>query len=220
MAVDQNMIIERPRSRFDWVMSGKDRGPLPVFDEPLLASSDGVVIPSVGSMVPGWTLLIPRHPSPNFASLGTRRRKALADLRREVLARLHAAFVEPIYEFEHGPAISGGALGCGADQAHLHIVPLPFNLVDAIRTIPGKLFEFDETAPDPWCRVPNATDYILVRNASTGRGAIVLPEVAQSQIVRRIIASRIGRMNEWDYKLAIGARQAAQTQRAFASNTE
>jgi ATP adenylyltransferase len=208
----------RHHVRFDWVVKGQQRGPLAVFDEPLIADAEGVALPSLGSIVPGWTLLVPRHTSPNIAALGRYGRDALKRLREEVLVRLSASFEGVIYEFEHGPAMIGSILGCGVDQAHLHLVPLSFDLVDAAHSISGKLIEFSGEKSDPWELVPSAKNYFLIRNSSSGDGVIVFPSRLESQAIRKIIATRMRLDSNWDYRLAAGLKQAALTRLAFNSH--
>jgi ATP adenylyltransferase len=207
--------LGRPLSRFNWVTSGKARGPLPVFDEPVAANLDAVVVPSLGSIVPGWTLLVPRQQSTNFAALDETAREALSGLRRYVEGRLRAAFPGTVYEFEHGPARAGGTLGCGVDQAHLHIVPLSVNLVEKVRSIPGTLINIPPDVSDAWSLVPNGVDYLFVRNTETKLGAIVLPSTLRSQTIRQIIADGVGSSDAWDYREATGLKHAMRTKGVF-----
>lgn len=205
----------RHHVRFDWVVRGEQRGPLAVFDEPLIADAEGVALPSLGSIVPGWTLLVPRHASPNIAALGRRRRDALRALRKEALVRLNATFKDTIYEFEHGPAMIGGVLGCGVDQAHLHLVPLSFDLVEAAHSISGTLVEFSGEMSDPWELMPTAKNYFLIRNSFSGDGVMIFPSRLESQAIRKLIASRTRLYKNWDYRLAPGLPQAVLTRLAF-----
>src|SRR5271166_1295064 len=72
-------------SRFHWVTNGDSRGPLTVFDEPVASTADAVAVPSLGSVVPGWTLLIPRRVAASFAALKPGERCALGDLRMHII---------------------------------------------------------------------------------------------------------------------------------------
>lgn len=207
--------LGRALSRFHWVTSGEARGPLPVFDEPVAANSDAVVVPSLGSIVPGWTLLVPRRQATNFAIIDETARHALCGLRRYVEARLRAAFPGTVYEFEHGPARHGGTLGCGVDQAHLHIVPLSLNLVEKVRSIPGAVIDIPSDVSDGWTLAPNGVDYLFVRNTETKAGVIVLPSTLRSQAIRRIIADGVGLSETWDYRETGGLQHAMQTRGVF-----
>ena len=36
----------------------------------------------------------------------------------------------PVTMFEHGASHTGSIMGCGVDHAHVHLVPLDFNLAE------------------------------------------------------------------------------------------
>jgi ATP adenylyltransferase len=208
--------FERRLSRFHWVTNGDGHGPLPVFDEPVASNSDAVVVPSLGSIVPGWTLLVPRRQATNFAALDGAARSALSGLREYVKARLRKAFPGTVYEFEHGPWRKGGTLGCGVDQAHLHIVPLRLNLIEEVLSIPGDVIDIPADVSDGWTLVPEGTDYLFVRSSESNAGVIVLPTTPRSQAIRRIIADCIGLSEAWDYREFGGLQHAMRTRVALA----
>lgn len=213
--IANNETISSLETRFQWVTTGQSRGQLPIFDEPVAADAHGVAVPSLGSLVPGWTLLVPRRTSPNFAALGSRGRAALNPLKQAVCERLAANFDGRIFEFEHGPASYGNILGCGVDQAHVHFAPLPMDLLDAAKAIDGRVTEFEAGTSDPWLLIPGGADYYLVRDWRTGSGCIIVPTTKQSQAFRKIIANRLGCPSHWDYKIDAGTSFASQTRSAF-----
>jgi ATP adenylyltransferase len=202
-------------SRFSWITAGCTRGPLPVFDEPLAADSEAVAVPSLGSIVPGWTLLVPRQRVLTFGSMSTSGREKFSALRQLIRRQLRATFDGTIYEFEHGPSQKGGKLGCGVDQAHLHIVPLCFDLIQMVRLIPGHAIEVPPHVEDGWTLIPRSADYLFVRNADTSAGIILLPDVPQSQALRRVVAEQVGCAKTWNYRQVFGLSNATRTQDAF-----
>jgi diadenosine tetraphosphate (Ap4A) HIT family hydrolase len=204
-------------SRFGWVTDRLTSGPLPVFDEPLVSNSEAVAVPSLGSIVAGWTLLVPRAKCINFRNLSISKRQKLSGLRQLIHAKLLAGFGGTIYEFEHGPAEQGGTLGCGVDQAHLHMVPLRFDVLEKVSLLAGRKVEVPSDLEDPWTLIPENVDYIYVRDTATNRGTIVLPEVLESQKIRRIVAEHAGPSSQtWDYRKAPGLAEALKTRDAFA----
>lgn len=207
--------LQSRNSRFHWVTNGHCRGPLSVFDEPVVSTADAVAVPSLGSMVPGWTLLIPRRLAASFAALEPEERSALSDLRTLIITKLSRTFAGTVYEFEHGPAHFGGVLGCGVDQAHLHLVPLEFDLLKSALSIAGDVIKLPAEVSDGWRLVPKGCDYVYVRNTKTNVGTVVLPSTPKSQAIRRIIADRLGSSEIWDYRTADGLKQAMGTKLAF-----
>ncbi len=203
------------RPRFEWVTQGTRRGPSDLFDVPLYADGAAVVVPSVGSLVPGWTLIVPTKPAPNLATLTRSERQSLELARSAVRMRLEGAFEGQIYEFEHGARTYGDTMGCGVDQAHLHLVPLPFDLLsasDALDCFETRRFTGDDS--DPWNCIPADVDYWLVRDTQSGDGVIAFPRVPESQALRRLIARQLG-SSEWDYKISSFPINATITRRVF-----
>jgi ATP adenylyltransferase len=202
-------------TRFEWVTNGKPRGPSDLFDVPVYADRSAVAVPSVGSLVPGWTLVVPRRSAPNFAYLSREDRQALRPACLTVRARLAATFAGHIYEFEHGASAYGGALGCGVDQAHLHLVPLSFDLLNASKTLDtAGSFRLAPEDSDPWNRITSGVDYWFIRDTESGEGVVMFPRVAESQALRRLIAANVG-TSEWDYTKRAIPKNAQITRRAF-----
>jgi len=120
-----------------------------------------------------------------------------------MLAGKLSAFSGTPYFFEHGNWTPGGLTGCGVDHAHLHIVPLPFDLLEAATS-----------GGDPdiaWTRVPQAKkfrdlipasgEYVSVWNPLTQEGLTGALKKPQSQWIRRTIAKKLGKEEAWDYKV-------------------
>ncbi|MGH7021976.1 MAG: HIT domain-containing protein [Caulobacteraceae bacterium] len=204
-------------SRFSWVVDGCRRGPSDLFDIPIYADRDCVVLPSIGSMVPGWSLVVPRQSARNLASLKTDERRALIPAKDFVATTLHT-FGGEVFEFEHGPAQLGSKTGCGVDQAHLHLVPMTFDLGEAVWAVHGgQRFQADQA--DPWSLIELDRDYWLVRSRRTGAGLIVYPQEPVSQGIRRVIASKLG-LEGWDYRQDQFGENALKTRRAAARSAE
>ncbi len=128
--------------------------------------------------------------------------------------RLREAFDGDVFEFEHGASDFGKVMGCGVDQAHVHLVPLPFDLVGAASSLGGERVELCAADGDPWKRIPNGADYWLVRNTRTGTGLAVIAQEQRSQALRRIIAEQIN-APEWDYRRNAAPDNAEATRAAF-----
>jgi len=101
------------------------------WDKPLLESENFAALPSLGALVEGWLLLVPRR---HFISVGALPQPLLREM--EEMKRLLCSAVEENYGqaciFEHGPSKANCAVGCGVDHAHLHVVPVPFDLASAM----------------------------------------------------------------------------------------
>jgi hypothetical protein len=206
-------LIDMPShaTRFAWVVSGRARGSSDLFDVPMYADSASVVLPSVGSLVPGWSLVVPKYAARNLTSLSLEQRQALRPA-RDFANALSSRFAGEVFEFEHGPAAVGSLTGCGVDHAHLHVAALPFDLVQAVGEAHGG-HPIEAETLDPWATIAEGRDYWLVRRARTGEGLLVYPETPVSQGIRRIVAASLG-LRSWDYRAFPFADHAAHTRRA------
>src|SRR4051794_17392481 len=110
-------------TRFAWItddaMPRTDAG----WDLEILRTERFVALPSVGALVPGWTLVVPRRPLRNLSETSPQERTELAQI-ADTIAHALGMKGEHVYCFEHGSCEAGSLTGCGVDQAHLHIVPL------------------------------------------------------------------------------------------------
>ena len=175
--------------RFEWVLEGLRAGPVEDFDVDLLDDPYAALVPTRGSLVTGWTLLIPRAPSLSLAALPDTHRARVLNLRARVTAGL-AAFHHDVAWFEHGSSLKGSPIGCGVDQAHLHAVPLDFDLSAlALRHCEGRGW-IEVDALDPFAAVDPSRDYYYVGHK--GRHFVLYPRQKVSQFFRRLIASEIG----------------------------
>lgn len=183
-------------SRFGWITSAHSSCPRPVFDREVAATEHFVVLPTLGSLVPGWLLVIPRRAMPNLSYLTDIERDALEDLTC-ALSDQARAFAATIFYFEHG-GLAGSSVSCGVDQAHLHIVPLPFDLIDAAKM--RRDVRWQETSSTQLSAVElRESEYLLV--GSEDRPTLLgRPLQPTSQWFRRLIASQLGRPGEWDYR--------------------
>jgi len=188
------------RTRFDWIFDSRPVASHDPWDTPLVESASFVAIPSVGAIVPGWVLIIPRVEIPNLAMLAGQARAELAAVRERVVAILARTFTDRLFEFEHGPVKADGLLACGVEQAHLHIVPLPFDLVEAIEMSGAAGPTKCVSSKDPWDDVEAGRDYWLSRDIKSRSGILTYPVGPISQGIRRIIADRTGKAHAWDYR--------------------
>jgi len=172
--------------------------PREAWDRPLFESTHFIALPSLGSLVEGWLLLMPRQHFISVGALTPNLHEELATFKLDVCARLNSVYGD-VCAFEHGPCAPGRQVGCGVDHAHVHLVPLGFDLVDAARDHLPRV----EWQPAPWSActpvVAHQLDYLFVEQP-IGVGRIAVAPQFGSQILRRVIASRIGRPDEFNWR--------------------
>lgn len=145
-----------------------------------------IVIPSVGSLIEGWLLVVSKSSYENSLQF-------TGDLLNEYreLTSVVCKKVEETYGtwtiFENG-ASKNAAMGCGVHHAHTHIVPLPFDLHDIIEKNIGPYLE--EAHDD--------SSFIYAENTIKKKYYFV--ENKESQFVRKLIAQELKIPSLFDYR--------------------
>src|SRR5581483_7342303 len=94
-----------------------------LWNQPLAETENFVVVPSLGSLVQGWVLIVPKNHSLSLGAMHIGFRKEIDTLEKRIKESLHAQYRKPVVSFEHGPSAVKHGTGCGIDHAHLHLVP-------------------------------------------------------------------------------------------------
>jgi ATP adenylyltransferase len=168
------------------------------WDLPIFESENFVAVPSLGSLVEGWLLVVPRQHFISIGALTPDLHEEFTIFKQNVSARLSSVYGEPC-AFEHGPCAPNREVGCGVDHAHVHLVPLDFDLVDAATAyLPEAAWE---AASWSECRraAAEGLDYLFVEQP-IGAGRISVAPQLGSQVLRRAIASMIGRPDEFNWR--------------------
>jgi ATP adenylyltransferase len=185
------------------------------WDQPLFESQNFVAIPSLGSLVEGWLLVVPRQHLISSGAIAPDLRNEFATFKQEVSARLSSVYGD-ICAFEHGPCGPSREVGCGVDHAHVHLVPLGFDLVDAANMyVPAGAWE--AASWSECSRVAaEGLDYLFIEQP-LGVGRIAVAQKFGSQILRRAIASSIGKPDEFNWRSHRHERNIDKTISTFSS---
>jgi ATP adenylyltransferase len=180
-------------SKFAW-LTAPGRHAQPAHDIVVASNDHFVAVPSLGAIVPGWMLLVPRRPMATLSLMNLAERGSLAALRADIRERLRI-YDGMVAAFEHGGA-SGSLVSCSVDQAHLHLVPLGFDLTQsAIRHDMG--WRQTVAIQDLSEEETQGQEYLFAEHA--GVSLIGFPKTPTSQWFRRLVAQECG-VEEWDYK--------------------
>lgn len=170
------------------------------WDKPLFESENFVVLPSLGSLVEGWVLIVPRH---HFICMGALPPGLVLEMQRlkaEVCAVLSSQYGE-LCAFEHGPSIAARSVGCGVDHAHLHIVPVDFDLVEAAAPfLPAEAMWLPAAAESCRAAFEKGRDYLYVEQPIDGEGRIATHANFGSQVFRKAIASVLGMPEQFSWR--------------------
>ncbi len=188
-------------TRFAWITDESIPRSGAESDREILRTERFVAVPSVGALVPGWTLVVPRRPLRNLSEATPHERTELAEI-ADTISRGIGLHGENVFCFEHGSRKAGSLTGCGVDQAHLHIVPLAFNLIEAAaRHTDGSIvWEGPRIAMAPLDMLPRHGEYVALWRNSDRLTMIGKVRYPISQWVRRVIADELGIGSEWNYR--------------------
>ena len=181
-----------------------------VWDRPIAQTDDWLVVPSKGSLIPGWLLVVPREHSLCSGALSAPERSSLFHVASVVSGAVQEAFGMPATVFEHGPATHGDVAGCGINHTHLHVVPLGFSLVLCASRVADLGSWRDATRDDLQSSHSRSTSYLAVLE-SNRQLLMSEPLRPTSQALRRVIAAEIGFPERWDYRIYDGASEVAET---------
>lgn len=169
------------------------------WNEPLFESRNFVALPSLGALVEGWLLLVPKR---HFISLGALPDSMLDEVQafKQFLCSVITACYGTVSAFEHGPSAATRSVGCGVDHAHLHLAPIPFDLFAEVKPLlPSEIIWVQAGISECKAAYQRQNDYLyLEQPISSGRLAV--HEGFGSQIFRRAIASQLGIPDEYNWR--------------------
>ncbi|MFJ2646709.1 HIT family protein [Streptomyces sp. NPDC087420] len=165
------------------------------FNGPLMSCGSAVAIPAVGSLVPGYLLVLPLRHVVNASLLSPGERAEFADFVQSVQVRLSAVYDRPVTMFEHGGCESEERPRSSCvDHAHVHLVPGVYNLPAAT---PGR-----PERHDSWCEFMESEPKGPYLACSDADGTVwQFPDVRRPQFYRRVVAKSLGMADHWDYAL-------------------
>jgi ATP adenylyltransferase len=169
------------------------------WNEPLLESSNFAVLPSLGALVEGWLLLVPKCHFISMGALPQSMAGELKDMKDTVRSLLERGYGE-VCAFEHGPSKANCSIGCGVDHAHLHMVPLRFDLASATAQFLPEGAAWDEGGlPECGSAFARGQDYLYLEQP-IGIGRITEHQAFGSQLFRRAIATQVGAEHEFNWR--------------------
>jgi diadenosine tetraphosphate (Ap4A) HIT family hydrolase len=160
------------------------------WNKPIFESQNFVVLPSLGALVKGWLLLIPKAHYLCFGALPEDAVSELCAMKMRVRESLQR--YGDVYVFEHGPSRPNHAVGCSVDHAHLHFAPLGFDIVHAMNPFLPEGTSWSRAGlPECQAAFGRHCDYLYVEQP-TGVGWIANHNGFGSQLFRHAIAAHLG----------------------------
>jgi diadenosine tetraphosphate (Ap4A) HIT family hydrolase len=170
------------------------------WNEFLLETEHFAVIPSLGALVEGWLLIVPKTHHLSMGAVPIDWRQEADDLQEQVQVLLRNRYDKPVLVFEHGPSATNHGTGCGVDHAHLHLVPLDCDILPFVEPFVPANLEWKFCAWEERAEAYQAKlDYLYFKqNGSIGR--IALSKDFGSQVFRKAISFYLGIPEEFSWR--------------------
>jgi ATP adenylyltransferase len=182
----------------------------------MLDTSLFAVVPSLGPLIGGHSLVCPKSHIRSFANLDTKGYEEFRNLKRVLKSALKHAYGADVHLFEHGAATGGNRILCSVDHAHMHFVPLPERTpLEAVEQIEWMQFDGSiETLRD----LAGSREYIFYESPD-GDGRLLLSDGSEfeSQYMRRLMAKALSRGDRWNWREQPDAPAADATWRVLAA---
>lgn len=173
---------------------------VPPRDRWIAESENFVAFASVGALVDGWVLIVPRTHVLSLSAIAREWQSELDDLAERLSTLLQNEYGTSVARFEHGSSEPMQSVGCGVDHAHLHLVALGFDVIEETAMQHPHLKVLDHCGGIPAvASIAKGRSYIFMRNGE-GREALILNAESESQLLRRVIAARVGAAERWNWR--------------------
>ncbi len=169
------------------------------WNKPLFKSPNFAVLPSLGALVEGWLLLVPKK---HFICMGAMPDSIVAEMKwmKHHLCSVLQQCYGQMCVFEHGPSKPNCNVGCSVDHAHLHFVPMTFDLASAVtQFLPQDVLWSEAGLGECRAAFSKGEDYLYLEQP-IGSGRIATHQGFGSQLFRRAIATQLGTPDQFNWR--------------------
>ena len=174
---------------------------LTLYNQPLFETDNFKVVPSLGSLVEGWLLIVPKKHYLSFGYLEKNLFNELSLLHNFVVNSLESIYNKGVISFENGTFNHGSCIGCGVDYAHIHYVPIEVDIKQLIDEFYNFSINWEKANSLLSLKNPieNHAPYIFIENNYRERFICEIT-TPHSQLIRKLIAKQIGMPEKYDWK--------------------
>lgn len=188
--------MEEKNCRFCNILNGKlHYGDI---DNPLFVNDDYFSLASIGALVPGWTLIVPKMHVYNMSEYYNH--KDFIEYVDVVAKKVVNGTEKNIVFFEHGANHCDSLTGCGTNHAHLHLVPYSKSIYEL--DISEKKWESCNVTDVK--KITSGKEYLLCGdyNDKLDKSQVLVSIVdnPESQYFRKKIAEDMNILDQYDYK--------------------
>lgn len=168
-------------------------------DQPFIKNTDFFAIASIGALVEGWSLVIPKKHQLSMKSCY--QNKSFQKIVNDILPSIKKEYGN-IIAFEHGSNKEGSLTACGTDHAHMHLVPFESLYENMIES--G--LKWEKCLASEINQRINDKEYLFyidlenIVNWENPEGYLHVLDYPISQFFRRLIATKLGKLDVSNYK--------------------
>ena len=180
-------------------------------DNVLFETDNFFGVPTIGPIgIEGYLLLCSKEHYIGIGGVPEEHRSELEDVLKMTRDLLSDFYGSEVLVFEHGPRVGCHKGGGCLDHAHLHIVPVSVNLMEPLvlqflkALAINDYYKLERT--EGFERLTQIVEdkkvsYLFVETADRRRFTTEVNFVIPSQYLRQIIASQLGRLGDYDWRL-------------------
>jgi diadenosine tetraphosphate (Ap4A) HIT family hydrolase len=187
-------VMKRTTNNLFHDLLGPNVGTSYILDE----SEHFIVMPSVGALVPGYILIVPKVHFFSFVQIPATWHREASSLLSSWTARLEAAYGVRPFVFEHGMASALDRAGSCCDHAHLHVVPAP-EQVDLFRFFQGQFEPHPVSSLETWLETADAGRPYLILQGRNREVLVTEADRVVGQLFRRELARQLELGDTWDW---------------------
>lgn len=179
-------------------------------DRPITINEQYMALVSIGAMVEGWTLIIPKE---HIYSMRTiYKKEAFKKFTQKVLDKMKKTYGPNFIIFEHGANKCGSLTSCGTNHAHIHIVPYKDSLLIDMKK---DNLDWQICSSIDIENIAENKEYLFYcevkENIENLKGYINILDKPESQYFRKLIASQLKCEKEYNYKEYLNLDKALAT---------
>lgn len=168
------------------------------YDKPIISTPNFIVIPTIGQIVEGYLLILPKRHILSMGELDTDSWIELKELKSNLRKILENEF-GPVIFFEHGSIPESNKAGNSILHAHMHVCPAPSEILNSVLSIlPMREVEIELFARTSYI---SGKSYLFIEDHNKKCFGCNAPIDLPSQFLRRHLSNTIGISDKWDWRI-------------------
>ena len=167
-------------------------------DKPILETKEYSMICSVGSFIPGWSLIVPKKHE--YSMRKHYNSQEFFNFFYKVKNLIEKTYGVKMIAFEHGANRPDSLTSCGTCHSHLHIVPFKDSILNDI----NKDYDWIDCNFNEITQLVQDKEYLLyveiLDNIEASKCYLHILEEETSQYFRKVLANHIGYFEDYSYK--------------------